>query len=329
MRSSKRLLLQFLCLMLLAGLGYSYQIQSGQKANAKGQIVSRAGDLVTIKDQKSGSMVVVSITDSTKIVRTSKMFMFRHGDQDVTSMVPGLTISAEGVGDAKGQLVASKITFDPNTFNIEVAEQQEIMANQAAAAKAQSTANTGVAKANAAQASANTAQGSADVAQVSADVAQASANKAQSTANAAGAGAVMDAEAISLVNKRVSDLGNYKTVAVAGIYFESGKSVLDAAAKADLDKLAAIATPLEGYMIEVAGYASSTGTKQENQKLSADRAAAVTQYLLQKDNIPMRRILAPAGYGATHPAATNTDPQGRELNRRVDITVLVNQGLNQ
>jgi len=315
--------------MLLAGLGYSYQIQSGQKAKAKGQIVSRAGDLVTIKDQKSGSPVVVAITDSTKIVRTTKVFMFRHGDQDVTSMVPGLTIDVEGVGNAKGQLEASKITFDPNTFAIEVAEQQEIMANQAAAQKAQSTANTGVAKANAAQASANTAQGSADVAQVSADVAQASANKAQKTANAAGAGAVMDAEAISLVNKRVSDLGNYKTVAVAGIYFESGKSVLDAAAKADLDKLSAIALPLEGYMIEVAGYASSTGTKQENQKLSADRAAAVTQYLREKDNIPMRRIIAPAGYGATHPAATNSDPQGRALNRRVDITVLVNQGLNQ
>ncbi|MBV8866695.1 MAG: OmpA family protein, partial [Acidobacteriaceae bacterium] len=43
--------------------------------------------------------------------------------------------------------------------------------------------------------------------------------------------------------------------------------------------------------------------------------------------IPMRRILAPAGYGATHPDATNTDPQGRALNRRVDVTVLVNKGL--
>jgi outer membrane protein OmpA-like peptidoglycan-associated protein len=80
-------------------------------------------------------------------------------------------------------------------------------------------------------------------------------------------------------------------------------------------------------MIEVAGYASTTGTKQLNQKLSADRAAAVTQYLRDKDNIPMRRILAPAGYGSTHPDATNTDPQGRALNRRVDVKVLVNKGM--
>jgi len=37
--------------------------------------------------------------------------------------------------------------------------------------------------------------------------------------------------------------------------------------------------------------------------------------------------VVPAGYGATHPAATNSDPQGRALNRRVDVKVLVNKGM--
>jgi outer membrane protein OmpA-like peptidoglycan-associated protein len=41
----------------------------------------------------------------------------------------------------------------------------------------------------------------------------------------------------------------------------------------------------------------------------------------------MRRILVPAGYGASHPAAQNSDAQGRALNRRVDVNVLVNKGL--
>jgi hypothetical protein len=45
-------------------------------------------------------------------------------------------------------------------------------------------------------------------------------------------------------------------------------------------------------------------------------------------NVPMRRILTPAGYGATHAAATNADPEGRDINRRVDVKVLVNKGLN-
>jgi outer membrane protein OmpA-like peptidoglycan-associated protein len=40
----------------------------------------------------------------------------------------------------------------------------------------------------------------------------------------------------------------------------------------------------------------------------------------------MRRILMPVGYGTTHELASNTDAEGRELNRRVDVKVLVNKG---
>jgi len=43
----------------------------------------------------------------------------------------------------------------------------------------------------------------------------------------------------------------------------------------------------------------------------------------------MRRFLVPAGYGATHPAATNADAQGRMQNQRVDVKVLVNKGLTE
>jgi outer membrane protein OmpA-like peptidoglycan-associated protein len=43
----------------------------------------------------------------------------------------------------------------------------------------------------------------------------------------------------------------------------------------------------------------------------------------------MRRILVPVGYGSTHPATENTDSHGRELNRRVDVKVLVNKTLGQ
>ena len=132
-----------------------------------------------------------------------------------------------------------------------------------------------------------------------------------------------------MVNQRVSDLDDYQTLAEAGIYFDSGKANLDDAAKVDLDMVVAATQGQQGYLIEVAGYASSTGTKAENQKLSEERAAAVVQYLRNKGNVPMRRIVAPAGYGSTHPAAANTDPQGRALNRRVDVKVLLNKGTGE
>ena len=308
-----------LSLALLGSLTYAGipghpQITADQKSKVKGTIVSRNGDLVKVKDKKSGQVVVVSLTDDTKIERKKgKVEFFRHEDMDVTAMVPGLTIEAEGVGNAKGQLLAKKVTFVPDEFAIEVAEEQQITANKAAAGKAQTTANQGVAAAGQAQSSA--------------DQAQTSANQAGTAAQAAGDVAVMDAAAVQMVNKRVSDMDDYKTVAEAGIYFDSGKADLDDAAKADLDMVVASTRGLEGYMIEVAGYASSTGTKVQNQKLSEERAAAVVQYLRNKGDVPMRRILAPAGYGTTHPAAENTDPTGRALNRRVDVKVVVNKGL--
>jgi outer membrane protein OmpA-like peptidoglycan-associated protein len=145
-------------------------------------------------------------------------------------------------------------------------------------------------------------------------------------AQAAGAVAVMNAADVQTVNKRVSDLDDYKTVAQAAIFYPTGQYTLDGAAKADLDKLAALALQTDGYMIEVAGYASKTGTQSANQQLSEDRASAVANYLRNQGNIPMRRILAPAGFGATHPDATNSDPQGRALDRRVDVTLMVNKG---
>ncbi len=307
------------CVMLFASMMYASsstkQIAAGKKAKVIGQIVSRNGDAVTVKEKKTDQMVIVNLTDNTKVEREKGTLRMRKSDMDVTAMVPGLTISAEGVGNAKGQLDASKITFDPDAFAIEVAQQQEINANKAAAAQAQNTANSGVQQ--------------AQTAQVSADVAQGSANAAGNAAVAAGTLALADADAVQMVNKRVSDLGDYKTVAEAGIYFPTGQSDLDAAAKADLDKLSQLAMSTDNYMLEVAGYASSTGTKAENQKLSDERSTAVVNYLRNHGNIPMRRFLVPAGYGANHPAADNKDSEGRALNQRVDVKLIVNKGLSQ
>jgi hypothetical protein len=169
-------------------------------------------------------MAVVKITDDTKIVRDkSKVSFHRHEDINVTAMVPGLTISAEGVGNADNQLEASKISFSPDAFAIEVAQQQEINANKTAAGDAQSTANQGVTAAGAAQSSANQAQTTA--------------NQAGSMAQAAGDVAVMNAANVQMVNKRISDLNDYKTVVEAATYYPAGQYTLDGAAKGILTNL--------------------------------------------------------------------------------------------
>jgi outer membrane protein OmpA-like peptidoglycan-associated protein len=291
-------------------------IPAGKNVKVSGRILSRNGDTVRIKDKKSGQFVVVNITDNTKIERKRGRQQFlRHTDMDVTALVPGLTIEAEGRGDAKGRLEAERISFNPDEFAVEVAEQQEVMANRKATKEAANEAQGGMA--------------AAAQAQSSADQAGTSANQADAEAQTATAVGIADAAAVSMLNKRVSELGDYKNEFEVDLFFARDSAVLDEKAKNDLDNLADIAKSLDGYVIEIAGYSSNTLSKEADQKVSEERAAVVAQYLRDVKHIPLRRILVPVGYGAAHPVVSNKDAYDRELNRHVDIKVLVNQNLGQ
>ena len=307
----------------------SRQIPAGEKTKVTGTILSRHGDLVTVRDKKAGDLVLINLYEDTKIERKKgQSEFFRHPRMDVTAMLPGLTIEAEGVGNSTGHLDAKKISFKPDVFAIAAAEEQQIQANRAATERAQVTASKGLQTANVAQASADEAQGAAKAAQSSADEAQNAADRAAGDAQAAGDLGVLDAAAVQMINTRVSELDDYQTIAETSIYFGKDKTVLDDAAKQELDQLADVATALDAYMIEIAGYASNPGSPKLSQKLSEDRAAAVAGYLRENKNVPMRRILAPAGYGATRMFSSSADPSDRPLDRRVDIKVLVNKALS-
>jgi outer membrane protein OmpA-like peptidoglycan-associated protein len=299
------------------------QLTAGESAKVRGTILSRDGDLMRVLDKRSGEIVVVCLTDNTKIERKQhRVVFFRHADMDFTVMVPGLTIEAEGQGNSKGQLDASKIVFTPDAFAIEAAQEQQLLKNQTAAQQAQSTADESVTAANSAKNVAEHAQNSAAQAQDAAD-------QAETVAQAAGDLAVGDAEAAAMLNQRVSELDDYKNEFEVDVFFPRDSAVLDKTAIRDLANLADIAKSLNGYMIEIAGYSSNTLSPDVDRKVSEERAAAVARYFLEVKGIPIRRILVPVGYGRNQPAASNSDPHGRELNRRVDVKVLVNKGLGQ
>jgi outer membrane protein OmpA-like peptidoglycan-associated protein len=305
-----------LATMLCTASTSTSNIPAGDNVKVTGLILSRNGDTVRMKDKKSGQFVVVNITNNTKIERKrGHLQFFRHTDMDVTALLPGLTVEAEGRGDAKGRLEAEKISFSPDEFAVEVAEQQEVTANRKAAKEAAGEAQQGIA--------------AAAQAQSSADQAIVSANRADAEAQVATAVGVADATAVSMLNKRVSELDDYKNEFQVDVFFARDSAVLDERAKKDLDNLADIAKSLDGYLIEIAGYSSNTLSKEADQKLSEERAAVVAQYLREVKNIPMRRILVPVAYGAAHPAVSNDNAYDRELNRHVDIKVLVNQSLGQ
>ena len=91
--------------------------------------------------------------------------------------------------------------------------------------------------------------------------------------------------------------------------------------------LAHNAVYLTGYLIEVKGFADSSGNVAMNQKLSMDRAPAVVAFLIQNCNVPVRRIVGPGAMGETAPVVSNEITQGRSKNRRVEVKVLMNRGL--
>ncbi|HTR24102.1 MAG TPA: OmpA family protein [Terriglobales bacterium] len=314
----RHVLLSVVCLCLLATMTFAAGAakgpsSDGKKATVNGIIISRDGDLVKVADKEDGSTVAVRVTDTTKIER--KKGLLDHTDMNVAALVPGLTIKAEGVRNAEGQLDAKKIKFNPDVFAVTVAQQQQIMDNKAAVGRAQTTADLGLDNAATAQSSANKAQSTAD--------------QGVATAQAAGTAAAANTVAVQAVNKRVSDLGDYVPVDQTGVYFADGSYRLTDAGRAALDRLISANSNINGYVIEIAGYTSSTGSARFNQRLSEERAAVVAQYLRENAAVPLWRIVVPAGYGETHPVADNSDAKGRALNRRVEVKVLVNKGVQE
>jgi outer membrane protein OmpA-like peptidoglycan-associated protein len=75
--------------------------------------------------------------------------------------------------------------------------------------------------------------------------------------------------------------------------------------------------------IDVEGHTDSTGSADYNQTLSERRAYSVKEYLTGQ-GIPSARVTA-TGYGETRPKTSNETPEGRQLNRRVEIHIRANQ----
>jgi len=134
---------------------------------------------------------------------------------------------------------------------------------------------------------------------------------------------------VKAVNERVSALDDYDVQETVSVTFRTNSAVLSPEAKTQLDTLAAKATTARAFMIEVAGHTDSTGSDAKNFRLSQQRADAVVQYLAVQHKIPLRRFVTPMGYGKTDSVADNTTAEGRSHNRRVDVKMIINRGLNQ
>jgi outer membrane protein OmpA-like peptidoglycan-associated protein len=108
-----------------------------------------------------------------------------------------------------------------------------------------------------------------------------------------------------------------RTVTLRGVTFMSGRDELTNSSLVVLDEVAKQLVAVPELKIEIAGHTDSRGTRIRNIRLSLSRAEAVRAYLVMQ-GVPAERLTA-RGYGPDKPVASNAGPNGRAMNRRVEL----------
>jgi outer membrane protein OmpA-like peptidoglycan-associated protein len=277
----------------------------GQSAKAQGLIIGRSGDTMTLQTEDSSKVVVV-LTDATQVAQVEGVLKARRKQMSMAALIPGLQVQVEGSYNTQNQLVASSIKFKGNDLE----DAQTIQAGLQPAKEQQE-------------------QTQEQLEQQKAALARQQQEMQQQQQQLAEAQEKVDANkaAIEAANKRFGELDDYNILDEVTVLFGNGKVDVDPKYNSQLLELAAKATTITAYTIEVKGYASSVGSPALNQTLSEDRANNVTQFLQQQGHIPLTNLLSPGAMGESRQVDSDKTADGQAENRRVVVRVLQNKGI--
>jgi outer membrane protein OmpA-like peptidoglycan-associated protein len=113
------------------------------------------------------------------------------------------------------------------------------------------------------------------------------------------------------------------TLGENSVRFDTNKSTLTAAAKANLDKIVKVFNEYPDTNINIYGHTDASGKDDYNLNLSKQRAASVKAYLSGKGLVASRFVTS--GLGETVPVASNDTPEGKSQNRRVEFAITANE----
>jgi OmpA-OmpF porin, OOP family len=305
MRERKRFLPSSIVCLLLLALTSSVTAFSADSTKIQGVIKGRSGANMIVQTSDSPRLVVV-LTDSTKVSQIQGVLKARRKGMSMAALVPGLIIQAEGTLNVDNQLVASSVKFKGDDLEQAQAIQGGLHETRARTDEHQKELE----KQNAALEAQNDAlkkqQG-----QLAEEQKKGAANKA----------------AIDAAVARFGQLDDYYIFDEVTLYFGNGKTDIEAEYKPKLMQLAEKARTVQGYMVQVIGYASSSGSEELNQKLSEDRAHNVTIFLSQRGQIPLMNMLAPGAMGESRQVGSSSSAEAQGENRRVVVRVLQNKGI--
>jgi outer membrane protein OmpA-like peptidoglycan-associated protein len=286
-------------LLLLSGAA------TAQTVKVEGLINGRSGDTMTLQTSDSPKLVV-ELTDDTQVAQVQGVFKARRKEMSMAALTPGLKVKVEGTFDTQNRLVATKVTFKGNDL-----EKAEAIQAGVQPAKAQIQQS----------------QQELEQQRAALEQQQQAMQQQQQKMTAAHAKIAANQAAIEEANKRFGQLDDYNILDEVTVYFGNGKVAMDPKYKPQLLQLAEKAKGINGYIIQVKGYASSVGSVTLNQQLSEDRADNVTEFLQQQGHIALTRMLAPGAMGESRQVGNDQTAEGQAQNRRVVVRVLQNKGI--
>jgi len=277
---------------------------AADKVKGKGVITLRSGNTLTVETDEDAT-VTVMVTPDTKVQHPVGLgARKKQVGQEV--LIPGLKLKYEGTGD-QNQVTAETITFDRDDLSLAKVIQAGLNPTAQQQAQNMQTYET---------------NRQATEAELAAHRQEIEASKQRIAANEQGIQQVAQA-----TQKRFAELTDWVVKGQATVHFEIGDATISPEHQKEIAALAQDALKYKGYVIEVKGFADSTGRAADNQQLSKDRAQAVVAYLLQECQVPVKNIVAPGAMSETHPVASNETTSGRAENRRVELRILVNKGV--
>jgi outer membrane protein OmpA-like peptidoglycan-associated protein len=278
----------------------------------RGVISGRAddGSLMVQADGAVPTPTTLVIDDATKIKQSNGR---RSATLASTVLMPGLRIKAEGHFDTPGRFAAKEVTFTKADWTIVQAIWNGLMPIDARVRANEQRLDQ---QAQALQ------QHGATLAQQGQQI-----ETQSGLISSANQKITATAGSVDAAIARINNLDDYNVIETITVYFQNGKASLSPKYRQELQEFAARAKNVEGYAVQVQGFASTPGSHNLNDRLSMMRADAVTA-VLQQSGVTLTNVVVPAAMGETEPVATNKTKQGQAENRRAVVKLLQNKGIS-
>jgi outer membrane protein OmpA-like peptidoglycan-associated protein len=306
--SGKRLFIGIVSLMLMEAIPNV----SAQTVQLKGLIKGRSGPTIILQTSDAET-ITVTLTDTTEVGQVQGLLKARRKEMSMAALIPGLAVEIEATRDQHNQLVAKSVKFKGDDLKTAKSIQAGLHETST-----QTQRNAEEVKKNQEDLDKQRAALQKQQQQVSAQQQKIAENQQKIAQNQA---------AIDAAIARFGQLDDYYILEEVTVYFGNGKTNLESKYQAPLLQLAQKAKTIQGYMIEVKGYASSVGSEAVNERFSEDRADNVANFLLRQGHISLTSMLAPAAMGESDQVGKSETAEGQAQNRRVVVRILQNKGV--